>query len=303
MNTQRGPACRQAGFTVVLGLLIVIIVCGLLFAGYYLGRSSLSSENSNSQTPQEKTEETSLSQEPDKTPMPNALYLGKFKGEDSVFVTNSDLGKYHIDGVAKFSENIGSVTSIMGYGESPVDYKSLQNPQKILSLSFDVLQINNIKFTDNKKYIYLSIMLVTMPSKQYPDDVTNHIYRVDLNNFKSEELWSHDMSPDKYKNAGGATYIREVSSDNNFFASDIAQCFACDGGKAGMIVVNTQTKKEKYFEDIGNIKFDLDKKIFTYQKLAPFKEDCGPESGQGCDENNERTLLKPSGQTYSEALP
>ncbi len=147
-------------------------------------------------------------------------------------------------------------------------------------------------------------MLKTKPSNPYPDNLTNHVYRVNLDNLKSEESWVHDMSPNKnkYKGAGGATTANKVSPDNNFLVLSMDDCFACEGAEAGLIIINIQTKTEKYFPKIGNVQFNLQDNAFTYQKLTPFKEPCG-EPGPGCNPDNTRTVYKPFGQVYTEKLP
>lgn len=304
----------QKGFAPIFIVIGVLIIGGLVVGAYYFGRSINKVElpiNKEQPTPSHQVTQSSQDTDdtqvenvtPDAVPKPNALYLGKYQGQDAVFVTNGELGKYYEQGVEKFSENKGSWIFSSGIGQQPSDYKDLQNPRRILSLSNDVLQINNFQFSDDRKFIYLSIMLKTKTSNPYPDNVTNHIYRVNVNNLKEEELWVHDMSPGKYKNAGGATTINKVSSDNNYLVLSIYDCFACEGSEAGLIILNNQTKKEKYFEKIGNVQFNLQGKVFTYQKLAPSKVPCGSEGGPGCDENNQRTVYKPVGEVLAETLP
>lgn len=298
----------QRGFTatyLLIGFLVLALVAG---SAYWLGtvRNQYNpqiQQTTNQTKTQSSSFPTSSSTQADMVPQENTVYLGTYQGVDAIFITNKELGKYYEgeEGVEKFSPYKGSWRFPQGLGQYPSDYKDLQNPKRILVLQSEVLQDNNFLLSDNKKFIYLSIMLETKTANIYPDNVTNHIYRVNLDNLQSEELWTHDMSPNKYKGAGGATTINKISSDNNFFVLSIHDCYACEGTEAGLIIINTQTKAEKYFPKIGNVQFNLQDGSFTYQNLAPTKEPC--QYGPGCDSDNTRTVYKPSGQVFTEKLP
>jgi hypothetical protein len=239
--------------------------------------------------------------QPDVVPQSNVFYLGNYDGSEAIFVTNSKLSEYFEAGVKKTSPSIGMLQKFDGSGLSPFDYKNLKTPKKILTLSYNVQQINNLKLSSDRSFVYLSIMLETKTSNLYPDNLTNHIYRINLNKLTSDDLWSHDMSPNKYKGAGGAAYVKSISKDNNNLVLSIFGCYACEGREAGELILNNQTKNEKYHEKIGNVQFNLNGGAFTYQKLAPFKEPC--DLGPGCDSDNTRTVYKPSGQVFTEQLP
>lgn len=298
----------QKGFTAVyilIGFFVLLIVTG---GAYWFGTVKnqynpqiQQTTTTNPTKTQSSPVPTSTSTQTDAIPQENTVYLGTYQGIDTIFITNNELGKYYEGGVEKFSSYKGSWRLSSGVGQYPSDYKDLQNPKRILVLQSEVLQDNNFLLTDDKKFIYLSIMLKTKTANPYPDNVTNHVYRVNLDNLQSEELWTHDMSPNKYKGAGGATTINKISPDNNFFVLSIYNCFACEGTEAGLIIINTQTKAEKYFPKIGNVQFNLQDGTFTYQNLAPTKEPC--QNGPGCDSDNTRTVYKPSGQVFTEKLP
>lgn len=298
----------QKGFSVVY-VVVGILVIGLVAGGAYWFGTAKNQYNpqiqqittTNPTKTQSSSVPTSTSTQVDAIPQENTVYLGTYQGIDTIFITNNELGKYYEGGVEKFSSYKGSWRLSSGAGQYPSDYKDLQNPKRILVLQSEVLQDNNFLLTDDKKFIYLSIMLKTKTSNPYPDNVTNHVYRVNLDNLQSEELWTHDMSPNKYKGAGGATTINKTSSDNSFLVLSIYDCFACEGTEAGLIIINIRTKAEKYFPKIGNIQFNLQGGTFTYQNLAPTKEPC--QNGPGCDSDNTRTVYKPSGQVFTEKLP
>lgn len=288
----------EAGLAPVVIVLLIAVAVGAFFLGKTYNERS---NQQDIQTPKTSTENKEIMNVTDSVPKPNAIYLGNYQGQDVLFVTNSELGKYHEEAVEKFSEYKGSWVLSSDIHQVPVDFKELQDPKRILSLSNDVQQLNNFKINDDKKSIYISSNLMTKTSNTYPINITNHIFSVNLDTLEKEELWVHDMSPEKYKNARGATTINQISSDNNYLVLSIYNCFACEGSEVGLIILNNQNKKEKYFEKIGNVQFNLNEKIFTYQKLAPFKEPC--DFGPGCDNDNTRTVYKPSGEIFTEALP
>lgn len=299
----------QKGFTalfILVGLVILIVVVA---GAYWLEISKNQLNPSQNQqvtstaqptTPSTPGSSTTNSQL-DVIPQANVLYLGIYEGMEAIFVTNSKLSEYFEGGVKKTSPSTGTLVKLEGGGLSPFDYKNLKNPKKLLALTTNVQQINNLKLGENKMFIYLSIMLETKTSNLYPDNLTNHIYRINLNNLTSDDLWSHDLSPNKYKGASGAAYVKGFSTDNNYLVLSVFGCYACEGSEAGELVLNNQTKDEKYYEKIGNVQFNLSEGTFTYQKLAPFKEPCDPSPG--CDSDNTRTVYKPSGQVFTEKLP
>lgn len=298
----------QKGFSVIY-VVVGILVIGLVAGGAYWLGTAKNQYNTQTQhtttTNQTKTQSspvpTATSTQTDTIPQKNTVYLGTYQGIDTIFITNNELGKYSEGGVVKFSSYMGSWKLSAGVAQYPSDYRDLQNPKKILVLQSEVLQNNNFLLTDNKKFIHISIMLTTKTSNPYPDNLANYVYRVNLDNLQSEKLWTHDMSPNKYKGAGGATEINKISSDNNFLVLAIYDCFACEGTEVGLIIINTQTKAEKYLPKIGNVQFHLQDGTFTYQNLAPTKEPC--QNAPGCDSDNTRTVYKPSGQVFTEKLP
>lgn len=299
----------QKGFTAVyilIGFFVLVVVAG---GAYWFGTSKNSTNSTQNQqvttaaqpNPSSTLVPNLTNTQPDIIPQANVLYLGTYQGAEAIFVTNSKLSEYFEAGVKKTSPSIGTLKKIDGSGLTPFDYKNLQDPKKVLMLSSNVQQINNLKSSEDKTFIYLSIMLETKTSNLYPDNLTNHIYRINLKDLTSDDLWSHDMSPNKYKGAAGAAYVKGFSKDNNYLVLSVFGCYACEGSEAGELVLNNQTKNEKYFEKIGNVQFNLSDGTFTYQKLAPFKEPCDPSPG--CDSDNTRTVYKPSGQVFTEKLP
>lgn len=293
---------NQKGLSpIIIILIITVIAVGAFYFGRTYNKPTIEQITTSTETSLEKNDNRTLEATTDSVPKPNTIYLGTYQNKEVLFVTNREHGKYYEEGVEKFSEYKGSWMLSSDIHQAPTDYKDLQNSKRLLSLIHDVMQIQNFKLSDDKKFVYLSLILKTKTQNQYPENATNHIYRVNLDTLTDEELWVHEMSLEKYKNVAGATTINKISPDNNYLVLSIYGCYACGSSEAGLIILNNQTKKDKYFEKIGNVQFNLDEKTFTYQKLAPFKEPC--DFGQGCDNDNTRTVYKPDGEIFTEALP
>ncbi len=236
---------------------------------------------------------------PDTIPQKNSLYLGLHQSKEAIFLTTDQLSEYYEGGVKKTSPTIGELRTIDGTGYQPFDYTKLQNPQRVLSNVESVLGISNFKFNKQKNYIYISLNILGNTPDKYPN-IISKIYQTDLSNLSSRELWSHNIGDDKYQQKGPAG-VDEVF-DNNYLTIWLGICYACEGfDPHGTVLLNIQTKSEKYLGTVGDIQADLANKIVSYKNLSPFKEPCEPSPG--CDENGQRTVYKPSGQVLKDSLP
>jgi hypothetical protein len=232
-------------------------------------------------------------------PEANTLYFGENEGEDAIFITNEKLKKYFEGGVEKSGLTIGQLRTETS-GEAPYDFKNLVKPKKLLTLKTELEQINNFKLSSDGKFLFISLMLKTASSNPYPENLNNVVLKINMENLSNEEIWKHDLTAGKYGNARGAAYVEKISTDNSFLVLNLLECFACESSSAGQIVLNSGNKKEKYFEDIGNVLFQLSEGKFTYQKLEAQEESCS--EGPSCD-NGKRSVYKPSGETFTESLP
>ena len=151
----------------------------------------------------------------------------------------------------------------------------------------------------NNNYAYVSINVI--PDRSDLINSSNQILKIDLDKFSATSIWSNQIGSTKYKNAGGVVYL-ENNYENKYLVGSIGTCYWCEGREAGKIILNVVTKNEIYKEGIGNLKITLLDKTFSYQKLSAFKEKCDSPEDYGCD-NGYRTVMKPSGQVYTEALP
>ncbi len=228
----------------------------------------------------------------------NTIYFGENEGEDAVFITNEKLQKYFENGVQKSSQTVGQLRT-QSSGESPYDFKNLAKPKKLVNIKGQVEQVINFKVLEGN-LLYISLVVKTASSLAYPDNLKNMVLKINLDDLSNEEIWSFDFSTGKYGNAKGAAGIEKVSTDGSLLVLNLLECYACEPKVAGQIILNSKSKNEKYLEDIGNVLFQLNEEKFTYQKLESQEETCN--QAIGCD-NGKRTVLKPSGETFSENLP
>jgi len=232
-------------------------------------------------------------------PEKNTLYLGTYNASDAIFLTDEEKQKYFDPGaVPKTSPYIGELQMSGGGGYTPFDFKKLQNPKRIFSSTQKIHSVNSFKLNNSKSMAYVALNYGSEVNGQYPG-LTNKIVQIKLDTRSSNEIWSNEVGSNKYEGGKGVAYVENVFEDK-FLTFWIGSCYACEGGPAGSVVFNINTKKEKYFKDIGNIQFNIPNNTFSYQKLAPFQEPCDPSPG--CD-NGQRTVMKPSGQIYTENLP
>jgi hypothetical protein len=293
----------EKGIALLVVLLFIFSMAVVGVLGYSFGKKNdIAKQGSSTPEPSASVSVVVSGNKPlDSSSIPesNTLYFGENEGEDAVFVTNDRLKKYFESGVEKSSITIGQLRTETS-GEAPYDFKNLVKPKKLITLKNDLEQINNFKLSSDGRLIFISLMLITAPSSPYPSNLNSIILKIDLDNTSSEELWRHDLSGGKYGNGKGAGYVEKIASDNSYAVINLLKCYACEPSSAGQIILNTKTKKERHFEDIGNVLFQLNEGKFTYQKLEAQEESCS--AGVGC-EGGKRTVNQPSGETFSENLP
>jgi len=292
-------------------ILSVVLAVGLVLVSGLHTLSLKNTSNSNNQqitqpnsiTPTGKAIQASpaspVTQEAVTTPVKNTLYLGIYNGADAIFLTDEEKQKYFDpDAVPRTNPYIGELQMAGGGGYTLFDFKELQSPKRIFSSSQKIHSVNSFKLNNSKGVAYVSLNYDAKVNSQYPG-LVNKIIQIKLDTLVSSEIWSNEVGSNKYEGGKGVAYIETVTEDR-FLTFWIGSCYACEGGPAGTVILNIDTKKEKYFKDIGNIQFNITNNTFSYQKLALFQEPCDP--GPGCD-NGQRTVMKPAGQSYTENLP
>lgn len=235
------------------------------------------------------------------TPEENVLYLDTYNGVDVVFFTNKQEQVYYDKGHKQQSAPyIGTIKKTEGYDEKPFDFNKLQNPKKLLiDLNDPLFSINSIKLNSSKKILYLSVNLEEKSTELYPNNLINIVYQVNLETLQGIKIWSNALVSNKYTGKG-VVYFETIGEDR-YISMMLGDCFACGGHTpTKVIVLNVETRKEKYLENAGDIQFNLVTNTFSYKKFAAFKESC--EFGPDCS-NGEQSVIKTTGQLFTEHLP
>ncbi len=299
---------QRGNISIVIGGIILLLIVGA--GAFVLGQKTSNNVSPNTnQQPQATITSTQTQQlptstavpTPDTTPQENVVYFDTYEDVEAIFFTNKQGQKYFEPGAAeKSSPYIGSLRKANGVGYQPFDYKKLSNPRRItLNITSQILGIGSFKLNNTKNMLYVSLDIDEEASSQYPDNLVNRVYQVNLSNLSSKEVWSNEVGSSKYAGKGVA-YIERIVEDK-FVAMMLGDCYACGGHMpTKAIIVNVTTKSEKYLEGVGDLQFNLKDNIFVYKNLTPFQEVCEPSPG--CD-NGQRTVMKPAGQVYTEKLP
>jgi hypothetical protein len=244
-------------------------------------------------TVQLKSEPISSSQP---TPKVNTLYYGSYKGNKSFFFSTESLQK------EKWSINDGyDVSPYHGHAivfgekyEAAINFKDFQNP-KVVQISMNInsagaMAVNSGNYT----YVHVGNLEYT------PDnfDYKSWIIKVDLNSLTSEIVKDNDTG-----HVGSPPNDLEAVWGDKYLVFTTWPCGECDAREpAGKTIYNIFDKQKTFKEKVGNLKFNLDNNTFSYQKLAEFVEKCDESSNIYCNDGK-ATIMKPSGQTYTEALP
>ncbi len=292
------PAKTGIKYWVVLA---VVISTGLvLIGGLYIFRlkdtnvASLQQINEPVQAPPA----SAPSAEVVTTPVENTLYLGTYNNSAAIFFTNEEKQEYFENGVPNTSEYIGDISMADNSGIAPFDFKKLQSPRRIFTSSQKIHSENNFVLNESDDLAYVSLNYEIEDDREFPN-LINRIIQIKLDTLESTEVWSNKIGSNKYEGGEGPVYLRANIGDK-FLISEIINCYECEGSPAGTIILNTNTKQEKFFSNIGNIQFNIQDNTFSYQKLASLQESCNPSPV--CD-NGKKTVMKPAGQIYTEDLP
>jgi len=235
-----------------------------------------------------------------KVPNPNTVYYGNYEGSEVFFYTNKQESTYYEGGIPQVNLYYGAIVKINGNLNlsTHYDFRKLNNPKAIIE-NIPLYGLSS-PIISSDKYVYVGISLKNDdPDKFIP--YRNQILQIDIDKKQSTPVWQQMVDNNTYEGAGGEVIIDNTYNDR-YLVLTIYDCTACEGSPVGKIVVNIDTKKEVYKKQISDVKVDLLTNSFSYQKLSAFKEKCDPPEDYGCD-NGYRTVMKPSGQVYTEALP
>lgn len=289
----------------LLGFAGTLLLGSGLFVGYFFALSKQPPVQNKQTTtlitpsPVEATIVPIISRAPDQTPLENTLYVTTYQGKQAVFYTNKQLQKYFdTNSVEQSDPNIGDIAFSDSGGVSDVDYRKLQNPQRILEVGAEIWGVS-FKVDQSNDIVFVHVTMPISQPAQSPNDVQEKTYKVNLKSLQSEIVWTHIHASKKYPGVSGGAYLINVF-DDTYAIYSLINCYGCEGTEVGQLIVNSLTKKEKFMEQIGNVQIQPGATNFSYQKLSPFKEPC--EDGYGC-ENGYRTTNKPSGSVLTEKLP
>lgn len=188
------------------------------------------------------------------------------------------------------------------------DFRDIAEPQKIFSAGAEVQSIESFTI-DNSSEKDIIYVLLAYDDDEIVDLLTgvmfatpvNKLIRIDPETLVDTEIWSHKVGSETYSGADGPAYIDSVF-DDQYIALGLFDCPNCEGRRAGTLLLNRVTGREKYYQDTDNIVWsDARKKVF-YQKLKPFIEPCY-EGSFNCGDDGEHTVYRPSGLFLSDNLP
>lgn len=286
------------GFAPLLLIVFVFAAIGLVAVGYFLGTGNLPTVENvaqhNTTTKASATPASTIKPYTGK-PQKNTLYLGEYENNEVIFqLSNSPTDN---------PEHGGYFAKADGSGGPLTDFRNIVEPKVVWKGVEGEKLVGTADFLKQDENLYVAIILTDTNSDQPDFPWGVRLVVTDLTTGVTSNIWERIFGSQKYGNAGGAGYNLRLSDDGKYLATDLAACYACDGGIEGTLVINLETKAEKYIPQIGNLNFDTENGEFTFQKLAAFKEACEIGGGYGCDENNEREVMKPSGTVYTEPLP
>lgn len=290
----------QKGIALLVVLLFIFSIAVTAVLGYKFGKGTDNTKQAKTTpTPSASARVVITNKTPESVKVnleDNALYLGEDEGDDAIFYTNERIRT----GYQSNNLTVG-VLSTTNTDKGPYDFKKLANPKKIIAVGGEVSHVMNFKKSGDSQFIFISLITRTPSSLATSENYRNIIYKVNVEKLQSEKIWENEIGKDKYGEAKGAAKIENLSSNNLFLLLDIFGCHLCEATSSqGKLVLNIESKKEKFLEDIGNVNFQQNEGKFTFQKLVSQEESC--DGGFFCF-NGKTTVEKPSGETLSENLP
>lgn len=227
------------------------------------------------------------------------LYDGKydlFKRKKTLFLSNENarlarwegeegrkIRPYH-GGILVFDEKYGGIA----------DFRDIKNAKPI-AITEPITDFYEPALSSDT-YVYVFVVNQEFNNKIGPPD--KFLLKIDTDTLTSEIIRRDNK---EYPEANGGTSLESVI-DNKYIVFKLWSCSECDGGKeVGKVIYNMFDKQEIFKENVGNLQFNLGSNTFTYQKLYQTTEKC-TDADPYCF-NGTKTVMKPSGQIYTETLP
>lgn len=301
---------------------LAIVTCVLLLLSVFLNIYYFTTQGKEEKTASATVHSspTPLVENQNTAPQKNALYLGLYEGKEVIFYTNdlADEGGSGADGVniggGSFTGAMAAVgNKPLGYS-NPYDFRKLVNPQKIAdNFPYPIGLIVDAEYGSNKENVFVSLMLNVQNGSTSPTLIKNAIYNINVKNQEKTEVWWTDLkhgTKEQYKDNnttfGGAAKINKIIGDK-FIELSLDLCFECSpySEKTGILVVNIDTRKEKFLGMVGEVTINAINNTVTYKKLEAIQELC-PTDIVYCNDaigNGQRNVYKPSGTLITETLP
>lgn len=226
-------------------------------------------------------------------PLINTLYLGVVEGQDAIFVTDSEVQQNSGDPYS------GKLTTADAYYRQPFSFVDLENPRELFSVPGQTVTIVNFVFDREKAGLYVAVAAF---DEAWPGgSAIATVYEVlpEAPGFRA--LWFNYIRGDSNRYSGyeGVAHVDQVQG--NYMVISLMPCYGCEPHLPWLVLVNNTTSgAEKVLGQVGNVAIDIERRIVTYQNLAPVQTPCEPSPG--CD-NGYRTDYAPAGQVLEEALP
>ena len=157
--------------------------------------------------------------------------------------------------------------------------------------------ISNFKAEESTRLLYATLFQLSSPTEYQhleriveinPDDLTNR------------EVWTMEIGSNKYPGFPGGAVIDQVAG--HFIVLRLFDCFGCEPGPLQpILVLNTDTGREKFLGEVGDVILDLRANTVLYRNLQAFREKCEPNPA--CDNDGYETVYAPAGEVLTEQLP
>jgi hypothetical protein len=235
-------------------------------------------------------------------PKTNSLYLSTNSdnlNSKKIFYSNGDINNYYVNDDQFTSLCAGRVYTENEYsGWESGFFDKLTNPKMILMLS-QPSDILSFQYFESEKIMYVSVIY-------YSNGFINDVYQIVDDGYQNKIIWSNVFNSDNHNRYGaGPAYVKNIST-KNFLILSLSNCYACSPSREKVIVViNTQTHKEKILGFADNIRLYPNNNSLSYEKMIAYKIKCDNnyEYPPECDKNNEATHYKSDGITYTTELP
>lgn len=210
-------------------------------------------------------------------PKPNTPYLTTYNNDDAIFIAED--------------KSVTGTVYTKGITYTSVDFNQLVSPKKIdFKMHADYL---SFKYNNSRNVLYISIV------EPEGEKIVNKIYQTQMKSFVTKEIWRNEIGSNKYSAKGVAELI-DVPG-NKYLVVSMGQCYPCGGYQFPYtLILDIESKKEKFLGQVGNLKVDEEMQKVTYQKLSLSYESCDPEPmvcGAG-----KKPVMKPKGKEYTESL-